>query len=64
MRLLFYSTDICLPAPMWRTFDIFATIIGTTDNVFEEPEKVAAQFTAQDEPAAVSYTHLTLPTKA
>ena len=42
---------ICRPAPICRTLLIFATITGVTFKVFEAPEKVAAQFTLQDEPA-------------
>lgn len=39
------------PGLMWRTLLILATITGVTERVLEEPENVAAQLTAHDEPA-------------
>lgn len=49
--IIFYSIATLRPLPTCNTLESFAMITGTTDKVFEEPEKFAVQLIAQDEPA-------------
>ena len=46
-----YSIAILRAFPTCKTLESLAMITGTTDRVFEAPEKLAVQLIAQDEPA-------------